>query len=107
LRDDEVVDWLNDGASFRKSQEEIRSDRFLGGIRLLICERIGFRPMGFAMSERSFLAVEKAFGLPDGALAVLNSNAGEHSVSFDFGIDETEQETDAPKSAGEKQISIL
>lgn len=42
------------------------------------------------MSERSFLAVEQAFGLPDGALAGLNSNAGEHSVSFDFGIGETE-----------------
>lgn len=85
-----MVDWLRDGACFRNRMEEVRPGRFLGGIRLFICKRVRSRSLGFAMSERSFLAVEQAFGLPDGALAGLNSNAGEHSVSFDFGIGETE-----------------
>jgi hypothetical protein len=39
-------------------------------------------PLGFRMSQSSFLAVERAFGLPNDTLAVLSSNAGEYSARF-------------------------
>lgn len=34
------------------------------------------------MSEKSFLALEKAFGLPTGTLPLLDQNSGEHSCQF-------------------------
>ena len=55
-----------------------------GAIRLLICERLGWRPLGFAMSQSSFLAVETAFQLPIGTLQTLDISSGEHSCQFKF-----------------------
>lgn len=34
------------------------------------------------MSDKSFLAVEKAFGLPTGTLPLLDENKGGHSCQF-------------------------
>lgn len=80
LRDDqELNDWLKhtDDPGVEQAGTVIN-----GGIRLLICERFDYRPLKFRMSRSSFLAVERAFGMPDDTLAVLSSNAGEHSVKF-------------------------
>ena len=54
----------------------------LGGFRLLICERLGWQPLGFAMSSSSFLAVEKEFKLPTEALSILHDNGGRHAIHF-------------------------
>lgn len=79
--DQEVNDWLEHTADPVAKQVGKRSV-INGGIRLLICERLEYSPPGFRMSRSSFLAVERAFGLPGDTLAVLSSNAGEHSVKF-------------------------
>ena len=69
-----------------------------GGIRLLICERPGWQPLGFAMSQSSFLAVERAFQLPIRTLLTLNSNSGEHSCQLKFSPDDSEVAESVGKS---------
>jgi hypothetical protein len=81
LRDGQVNDWLEHKGDFGLHHDG-KGGVLNGGIRLLICERLNFTPLGFRMSQSSFLAVERAFGLPDDTLAVLSSNAGEHSARF-------------------------
>ncbi|OBT65658.1 hypothetical protein VE03_05529 [Pseudogymnoascus sp. 23342-1-I1] len=81
LTDPEVDEWLYQRGKFTQPNHA-QLGKSNGAIRLLICERLGWRPLGFAMNKRSFLAVEKAFGLPTGTLPLLDQNRGEHSCQF-------------------------
>jgi len=85
LQDSEVDDWLCQRGRFEQPiQSQLGKEH--GSIRLLICERLGWRPLGFAMSKRSFLAVEKAFQLPIGTIPTLNENGGRQSCQFKFPV---------------------
>ncbi|KFY40244.1 hypothetical protein V494_03599 [Pseudogymnoascus sp. VKM F-4513 (FW-928)] len=81
LADAEVNEWLYQRGRFTQPNHA-HLGKSNGAIRLLICERLGWRPLGFAMSDKSFLALEKAFGLPTGTLPLLGQNRGEHSCQF-------------------------
>jgi hypothetical protein len=84
-----VNDWLLQTGKFAKPNSQ-HIDRQTGetrGIRLLLCERIGWQPLGFSMSKESFLAVEAAFGLPAETLPLIWSNRGQYHYDFNFGRD--------------------
>jgi hypothetical protein len=102
LRDDQVNDWLRNKGQFEYS-DKAHLGSLNGGIRLLICERLGYKPLGFAMSQSSFLAIEEAFRLPSETLAVLNSNAGEHSAEFNFPLNQA----GAPDTVGKYRNRVI
>ncbi|KAK3376343.1 hypothetical protein B0T24DRAFT_525754 [Lasiosphaeria ovina] len=77
LQDAEVNDWLVQTGSFAKhNSKEIGSPK--AATRLVICERYGWKPLGFEMSQNSFLAIESSFRLPPQTLSMLNSNSGQY-----------------------------
>jgi len=90
LADDDVEDWI-----YRKGQFAApygSTGRVSGGgpgcIRLLMCEREGWQPLGFPMSQASFVAVEKAFSLPRATLPLVFRNAGMEYYRVGFGRSE-------------------
>lgn len=73
LEDFEVDDWLRQRGKFSPAG---RQSRPRAQVRVLLCERLGFRPLEFAMSRKSFLSVEHAIGLPSVSLPILEGNTG-------------------------------
>ncbi|KAI1122366.1 hypothetical protein F5Y10DRAFT_254195 [Nemania abortiva] len=76
LYDHELEDWLH------------QRDKFGSGlvptIRLLFCDRIGWKPLGFAMSGSSYIALEEGFGLGHQVLPLLSKNPGQHSCRLKY-----------------------
>ncbi|TVY51394.1 hypothetical protein LCER1_G005876 [Lachnellula cervina] len=60
-----------------------------GGIRLLFCERVNFRPPGFGMSREAYLAVEREFELPQGTLDAAFDYGGKFFKKFQYSTDNT------------------
>ncbi|KAI5457568.1 hypothetical protein BGZ63DRAFT_494864 [Mariannaea sp. PMI_226] len=83
LQDAEVDDWSSQKGQF--------ASRTPASIRVLMCERVGWVPLGFAMSKRSFLSVEGAFGLPPEALPILNLNRGQEYYNATFNSGDNSQ----------------
>jgi hypothetical protein len=79
----EVNDWIYQKGRFAELNQTKPSKR-QGGFRLLICERLGWRPLEFSMSRDSFLALEKEFELPVETLPTLNMNGGHHFCRFKY-----------------------
>ncbi|KAK1463515.1 hypothetical protein CMEL01_13584 [Colletotrichum melonis] len=73
LEDFEVDDWLRQRGKFSPAG---RQSRPRAQVRILLCERLGFRPLDFAMSRKSFLSVEHVIGLPSVSLPILEGNTG-------------------------------
>ncbi|EXL98747.1 hypothetical protein FOIG_09474 [Fusarium odoratissimum NRRL 54006] len=70
LPDTEVEDWLSQSGRFATDAR--------CSLRVLMCERLDFERLGFAMSKRSFLSAETTFGLPPEALPILNLHRGQY-----------------------------
>jgi hypothetical protein len=93
-----VNDWLRLRGKFvQPNNTQLR--KVDGAIRLLICERFDWRPLGFAMSQSSILEVETAFQLPIGTLQTLDNNSGEHSCQFKF----LPTDSQTPESVGKSE----
>jgi hypothetical protein len=75
LDDSDVEDWIHQEGRFTASSPTIPGSS-PSGIRLLLCERVGWQPLGFPMSRASFEAAEAAFGLPRATLPLLSRNSG-------------------------------
>ena len=50
-----------------------------------MCERLGFNPLTFAMSQRSFIQVEESFGLTQATLPLIFRNTGMEYYKLEFG----------------------
>ncbi|KAK0725499.1 hypothetical protein B0H67DRAFT_598733 [Lasiosphaeris hirsuta] len=83
LRDSQMNDWLQQKGEFAIPHTHDLDDA-TGSIRLLLCERLGWRPPGFSMSRRSFLSMEALFDLPPEALPVMTKDAGGEYSSFKY-----------------------
>ncbi|KAK0713442.1 hypothetical protein B0T26DRAFT_753549 [Lasiosphaeria miniovina] len=82
LQDAEANDWLVQTGSFAKrDSKEIGSPK--EATRLVICERYGWKPLGFEMSQDSFLAIESSFRLPPETLSILNSDGGQYHYALE------------------------
>ncbi|EXF83649.1 hypothetical protein CFIO01_00791 [Colletotrichum fioriniae PJ7] len=81
LEDFEVDEWLRQQGKFSSAG---RHPRPMAQVRILLCERLGFRPLQFAMSRESFLSVERAIGLPSVSLPILNGNTGTQHAHLKF-----------------------
>jgi hypothetical protein len=93
LTDDEVDDWIHQRRQFAAPCYSSSSDRSLSGrlrcIRLLMCERSimgnsNFYPPTFAMSQRSFIQVERSFGLPQATLPLISRSTGMEYCRLEF-----------------------
>lgn len=98
LTDDEMPEWLAQSRQFSNGGRP--RSRPPPSIRLLLCERIGWQPLGFAMSRSSFLAMEKAFGLPEEMLPLIAGNSGTHYWSFQH----DDERDKSPTSIGKKSM---
>ena len=83
LDDDDVGDWLHQRGRFAPPSDPLLGKEE-GSIRLLICERLGFHPLGFGLSKTSLLAVEDKLGLPTDMLPLFKFNGGGHSCHFRY-----------------------
>lgn len=81
LGDEDVDDWLHQRGRFAPPSNALLGKEE-GSIRLLVCERIGFHPLGFGLSKASLLAIEDKFGLPIEMLPLFKFNGGSHSYHF-------------------------
>ncbi|KAI9152193.1 Notoamide biosynthesis cluster protein M' [Paramyrothecium foliicola] len=83
LKDDEIEVWLHNWGKFatEKSNRLIRSS---ASIRIILSERSAWPELGIRMRKRSFLEVEKAFGLPSETLPVLNALGGREFRNLKF-----------------------
>jgi hypothetical protein len=73
LQDAEVEDWLSQSGQFATDARCF--------IRVLLCERLDFERLDFAMSRRSFLSTETTFGLPPETLPILYLHRGQYNSS--------------------------
>lgn len=78
LNDEDVDDWLHQKGRFAPPSDPLLGKEE-GSIRLLICERLGFHPLGFGLSKTSLLAVEDKLGLPTEMLPLFKFNGGGQS----------------------------
>ncbi|KAK1716670.1 uncharacterized protein BDZ83DRAFT_587293 [Colletotrichum acutatum] len=81
LEDSEVDEWLRQRGKFSSAG---RQSRPRAQVRILLCERLHFRPLRFAMSRKSFLSVEHAIGLTSMSLPILNGNTGTQHAHLKF-----------------------
>ncbi|KAF5532054.1 hypothetical protein FPHYL_13821 [Fusarium phyllophilum] len=83
LQDSEVEDWLSQTGRFATDAQ--------CSLRVLMCERLNFERLGFAMSKRSFLSAETTFSLRPEALPILNLHRGQYysNIMWD-GADDNE-----------------
>lgn len=81
LSDLDVDDWLHQRGHFVQPTDSCLGKEE-GSIRLLICERFDFQPLGFGLSKASLLAMEKKFDLPIEMLPLFKFNGGGHSYYF-------------------------
>ncbi|KAK4232797.1 hypothetical protein C8A03DRAFT_19986 [Achaetomium macrosporum] len=95
LTDDKVDDWIHQRHEFAaprysSSSPDISLSGRLSCIRLLMCERLSesFYPPEFAMSRRSFIQVEKLFGLPQATLPLICRNTGMEYYRLEFDAQE-------------------
>ncbi|KAK2009781.1 hypothetical protein LZ32DRAFT_608182 [Colletotrichum eremochloae] len=86
LDDDEVEQWLHQQGRFSPLVKPGQAKPTMR-IRLLMCERLGWLPVGFAMSRSSFLAVETTFRLPTETLPNLVTNNGKQYSNLRFRTD--------------------
>ncbi|KAK1584947.1 uncharacterized protein LY79DRAFT_559858 [Colletotrichum navitas] len=86
LDDDEVEQWLHQQGRFSRRAKPGQA-RPAMRIRLLMCERVGWLPVGFAMSRSSFLAMETAFRLSTETLPILVANNGRQYSNLRFSED--------------------
>ncbi|KAH8685378.1 hypothetical protein BGZ60DRAFT_522672 [Tricladium varicosporioides] len=98
LNDTDISDWLAGIGDFKPPHRPKRA-QLEGGIKLLFCERIRYRPPGFGISRKSFLEVEKAFSLPENTLDAGFNYQGTFFKHFEY------ETKDLPK--GLKTISIV
>ncbi|WDK09178.1 hypothetical protein CGRA01v4_00456 [Colletotrichum graminicola] len=84
LDDDEVEQWLHQQRRFSRRAMFGEAESTMR-IRLLMCERVGWLPLGFAMSRSSFLAMQTAFRLSTEMLPALDANNGEKYSNLRFG----------------------
>jgi hypothetical protein len=75
MTDGEVQAWLHLRGRFA-SEESKQLAAAPTSLRLVLCERYGWKPLGFYMSRESYLAIEEAFDLPAEVLPVLNTDGG-------------------------------
>jgi len=93
LTDDEVDDWIHRRRDFAPPRYSSISDKPLTGrlccVRILMCERLGWWPPTFAMSQKSFRSVEKEFALSRATLPLMCRHAGleYHRLVFDHRSD--------------------
>ncbi|KAK1981474.1 hypothetical protein LZ30DRAFT_782007 [Colletotrichum cereale] len=87
LDDDEVEHWLHQQGRFSPRVRPGQGKPTVR-IRLLLCERVGWLPVGFAMSRSSFLAMETAFRLSPETLPILVASNGKHYSNLRFGADD-------------------
>lgn len=78
-----MVDWLHERGRFAGIRQHGSTPR-TPRIRLLMCERIGWRPLGFAMSRESYSAVEEAFGFSSETIPILDQNNGQQYCDMRF-----------------------
>ncbi|KAH6662103.1 hypothetical protein B0J14DRAFT_310194 [Halenospora varia] len=83
LNDTDIDDWLAGKGEF-KPPHRPKEARLEGGIKLLFCERIRYRPPGFGISRKSFLQVEKAFSLPENTLDAAFNYQGTFFKRFEY-----------------------
>ncbi|KAJ8133190.1 hypothetical protein O1611_g430 [Lasiodiplodia mahajangana] len=76
LYDHEVEDWVHQHNKFESG--------VVPTIRLIFCDRIGWKPLGFAMSGSSYITLEEEFGLGHQVLPLLSKNAGQHYCSLKY-----------------------
>jgi len=90
LADHDIEDWIRQSGRFAaiRTPSSQGSGKSLSYVRLLLCEREGWQPLNFPMSQASFIEVEKAFGLPRATLPLLSRNAGTESYRLGFGRSE-------------------
>ena len=90
LTDSDVDDWLHQRGSFAAPERYSSNTKgsWTNCLRLLMCERVDWHPPSFAMSQRSFLAVEKAFGLPRATLPIISRDSGMEFYKLGFGHSE-------------------
>ncbi|KAK0637135.1 hypothetical protein B0T17DRAFT_99160 [Bombardia bombarda] len=84
LQDGEVDDWLHQKGRFVAPTRTHREAQAARSIRLLMCERVGWKPVAFAMSEPSFLLIETEFGLPPETLPIICDIKGRESCRLKF-----------------------
>ncbi|KAK0622596.1 hypothetical protein B0T14DRAFT_150500 [Immersiella caudata] len=97
LTDDEVEDWISQKRDFSPPRFPSSKSRNplpgkLSCIRILMCERLGWQPPRFAMSQRSYLLLEKEFALSRATLPILCRSSGleYHRLSFPSSNDQTQ-----------------
>lgn len=85
LTDDEVDDWIHQRDKFAAPLSGK-----LSCIRLLMCERPSqhLYPPDFAMSQRSFIQIEKWFRLPQATLPLTCRNTGMEYCRLESGVQE-------------------
>ncbi|KAK2028983.1 hypothetical protein LX32DRAFT_682801 [Colletotrichum zoysiae] len=86
LDDDEVEPWLHQQGRFSPRARPGQAGPTMR-IRLLMCERVTWLPVGFAMSRSSFLAMETAFRLSAETLPILVANLGKQYSNLRFRAD--------------------
>jgi hypothetical protein len=79
LIDNEVDDWIHQRGNFAAPTYSAISKNHSGElcyIRLLMCERIGWWPPTFTMSQNSFTGMEREFALSRATLPLLCRDSG-------------------------------
>ncbi|KAI0162328.1 hypothetical protein GGR57DRAFT_489996 [Xylariaceae sp. FL1272] len=85
LYDDDVEEWVQLNTKL--------GSRSPPAIRILFCDRVGWKPFGFAISSKSYCIIEEHFGFGSQVLPLLSSNAGQHSCSLEYGGKESSLES--------------
>lgn len=83
LKDEEVADWLGQKGRFALLDESVLGQAE-GVMRLIMCERLGYHPVSYAMSRDAFIALEEAFHLSPATLHIINSNNGMYVRNFTY-----------------------
>lgn len=71
-------DWLFLKGQFTRANS-LHQGKVSSTIRILLCERLSFRPLDFAMSRQPFLSTERAFKLPPEMLPSFSSERDQES----------------------------
>ncbi|KAI3323571.1 hypothetical protein HD806DRAFT_497218 [Xylariaceae sp. AK1471] len=74
--DHEMEEWLY--------QRGIFQSQYMPSVRLLFCDRVGWKPLGFAMSSPSYIKMEEVFGLGDQVLPLFSNNGGQKSCCLKY-----------------------
>ncbi|KAF2189855.1 hypothetical protein K469DRAFT_762544 [Zopfia rhizophila CBS 207.26] len=76
LDDFDIEEWLQQKGKYSPPEPPNHDARLVGGIRLIISERVSYHPPSLSMSRESYLRIEEEFHLPPVSLLALSNESG-------------------------------